>query len=118
MVPSAHTLLNSCLQFTWRKTWVALLHTNTGNHRSANHRHTPPPQYLVSQKVWLSMRDLSVWGECYKLAPRIYGVLSNIQGHQSCCLCLQLPQTTRVHSTFHVSWLKPAKTSHLDHYLI
>lgn len=98
--PSALAYLRRCRQ-TWAQAW-------------ANHQRTPAPSYRVDQMAWLSTRDLPLWVESKKLAPRFVGLFPVQRVIGPSAVRLQLRRSMWVHPTFHISKVKPVHESPLD----
>uniref|UniRef100_A0A3Q2NMV8 Integrase catalytic domain-containing protein n=1 Tax=Fundulus heteroclitus TaxID=8078 RepID=A0A3Q2NMV8_FUNHE len=111
-VPSVHHHIHRCRQF-WTQTNQALLRTAEQNHRFADCRRTPAPQYHPGQRVWLSTRDLPARTSRRKLAPRYTGPYEIISVISPTTVRLRLPSHSRVHPSFHVSQIKPVLSSPL-----
>lgn len=89
----------------------ALLRARDRYSAAANRRRTPPPEYQLSQMVWLSTRDLPLRGDSRKLAPKFVGPFPIITVISPSAVKLRLPCSLRVHPTFNVSRTKPMHDS-------
>ncbi|XP_013873675.1 uncharacterized protein LOC106524420 [Austrofundulus limnaeus] len=104
-VPSVQHHLQRCRR-AWRQTREALFRNKEQNRRLADKHRTSAPQYVVGQKVWLSTRNIPLKEQSKKLAPRFIGPYPITKIINPTSVKLQLPSSTRIHPTFHVSQLK------------
>lgn len=77
----------------------------------ANHRCILAPSYMPDEKLWLLSRNLQLRK---KLSPRNGGPIEIESIVNPCAVHLKLPASLHIHSTFHVSQLKPVFTSPLS----
>lgn len=73
----------------------------------------PVHQGTFIQQLWLSMKDLYVWSESHNLAPRFIGPVLISKVVNPIAVKLNLPRSMRIHSTCHISWVKPVVRSSL-----
>ncbi len=66
------------------------------------------PSNQPVQKVWLSSRDTRMRLPCKKLSSRYVGHFTIIKQINPVTYKLQLPSQYKIHSSFHVSLLKPS----------
>ncbi|MCJ8731783.1 hypothetical protein PDJAM_G00203460 [Pangasius djambal] len=87
-VPSAYAFVQKC-----RRTWRTV---------------RQPPVYVVSQKVWLSSKNIPLRSVSSKLAPKFIGPFIVTKILSPVAVRLKLPPAyRRIHPVFHVSKLKP-----------
>jgi hypothetical protein len=71
-------------------------------------RRKQAPPYKVDDWVMLDRRNIHTKRQCRKLEDKVYRPfqISTVGRNQRSC-CLKLPDTWKIHSAFHVSWLEP-----------
>ena len=67
-LPSAQMFIRCCLR-TWKRARVELLKTTSGYRRQADRHWTSASCYRLSQRIWLSTRDLPLRVDSGKLPP-------------------------------------------------
>lgn len=113
-------------QTTWSEQleWVEHVHnTSTSAGRGGpprllsfaprNRTSWPAPAYRVGQNVWLSTKNTSLRTESKKLSPEFIGPFKVQAIINPVTICLNLPRQLKVHNVFHVSQVKPVRTSPL-----
>uniref|UniRef100_A0A9J7YMM7 Gypsy retrotransposon integrase-like protein 1 n=1 Tax=Cyprinus carpio carpio TaxID=630221 RepID=A0A9J7YMM7_CYPCA len=81
----------------------------------ANRHRSRPPVYVVGQKVWLSTKNIPLRSVPNKLAPKFIGPFTVTKILSPVAVRLKLPPVyRRIHSTFHVSKIKPVFHSHIN----
>ena len=112
-VPSVQHHLRRCRK-VWKDVRAALLGSVDRNRRFADRHRTPAPVYQPGQRVWLSSKDLPLKTDSRKLSPRFVGPYEIVSIVNPTAVKLKLPSHMKIHSTFHVSKLKPVVTSPLS----
>ncbi|XP_057712509.1 uncharacterized protein LOC130929420 [Corythoichthys intestinalis] len=111
-VPSALALIRRCRR-TWERARRILLRRSAIYKTAADRKRSAAPTYATGDRVWLSTRHLPLKVQSRKLAPRFVGPFPVSKVINPVSVRLQLPKSMRVHPTFHVSQLKPARASRL-----
>ncbi|XP_034031471.1 uncharacterized protein LOC117515042 [Thalassophryne amazonica] len=112
LLTSATALIQHCRRI-WVRARRTLLKTSSSYKAAADRHRSPAPPYVPGQQVWLSTRDLPLRGTVRKLAPRFVGPFPITRVINPVSVHLRLPGALRVHPTFHVSRVKPVRTSPL-----
>ena len=108
-VPSVQEHLRR-VRRVWREARAALVRSAARNRRMADRRRAPAPVYQPGQMVWLSTKDLPLQVDSRKLAPRYIGPFRVVKIINPSAIRLKLPNSLKVHPTFHVSLLKPVSS--------
>uniref|UniRef100_A0AAX7TKY8 Chromo domain-containing protein n=1 Tax=Astatotilapia calliptera TaxID=8154 RepID=A0AAX7TKY8_ASTCA len=111
-VPSVRAHLRRCRR-VWKATRAALLRTKDRNKRFADRRRSSAPAYTVGQKVWLSTRFVPIRAESRKLSPAYIGPFEISALVNPVSVKLKLPRNMKIHDVFHVSQVKPLRSSPL-----
>ncbi|KAI9999433.1 hypothetical protein NQD34_018213 [Periophthalmus magnuspinnatus] len=111
-VPSVQHHLRRCHR-VWNKTRAALLRSGARTKAAADCHRIPAPTYLPGQMVWLSSKTIPLKTHSRKLSPRFLGPFKIATIINPSAVRLQLPPSLRIHPTFHVSQIKPVRTSEL-----
>ncbi|XP_061157614.1 uncharacterized protein LOC133169427 [Syngnathus typhle] len=98
--PSAQACVRRC-----RRAWARA--------RTALFQAAPAPEYRVGQRVWLSTQDLPQRKGSCKLAPHFVGPFPIQKVISPSAVRLLLPESMKVHPTFHMSRVRPVFESAL-----
>lgn len=96
----------------WRHLRAALLRSSSQVQRQANRRRAPAPAYQPGQRVWLYSKDLPLQTESQKLASHFF-MFEVDRMINMAAICQKLPASLNIHSTLHISRVKPVRESEL-----
>ena len=111
-VPSVQEYIAQCKR-VWQNTRQALESTQQSTQLSANRHRSPAPLYQPGQEVWLSTKNIALLTKSRKLAPRYIGPFAIDKLINPSAVRLKVPDNMKIHSTLHVSQIKPVSTSPL-----
>ncbi|XP_055730283.1 uncharacterized protein LOC129818443 [Salvelinus fontinalis] len=112
-VPSVQDHMRHCRR-TWRRARAAVLRASARTQSKANHRRAAATVYTSGQRVWLSSKDWPLNVVSKKLAPRFIGPFEIDHVINLSAVHLKLPDSLKIHPTFHVSLIKPVYSSPLS----
>jgi transposase InsO family protein len=104
-VPRANQLLES-LKEVWEAARRNLQHAQQLQRRQANKRRSPG-EFAEGDEVMLSTKNLRLPGTTAKLIPRWIGPFVVVKKLSPLTYTLKLPDSMKIHPTFHISLLKP-----------
>ncbi|KAF7642963.1 hypothetical protein LDENG_00247160, partial [Lucifuga dentata] len=111
-VPFAQSFIRQCHR-VWFWAHNALFHSSDRYCHQADKRRIPAPDYRVGHKVWPVTHDLLLQVESHKLAPHFVGPFPISKVVNPVAVHLRLPRSLCIHPTFHISRVKPVRTSQL-----
>ncbi|KAM9408301.1 chitin synthase 1 [Pholidichthys leucotaenia] len=111
-VPSVGAHSRRCHRL-WKSTRAALARPAERNRQYADRRGALVLKYSIGQQVWLSADQVPLKTESRKLSPHVLGSFSISKIINDVMVHLKLPLAMRIHSTFHISKIKPLSASPL-----
>uniref|UniRef100_A0A8C6VUD0 Gypsy retrotransposon integrase-like protein 1 n=1 Tax=Nothobranchius furzeri TaxID=105023 RepID=A0A8C6VUD0_NOTFU len=109
-VPAAQTLVRRC-QLAWVRARAAIKRANTEYSRQHKRRHRTGPTFQPGDKVWVSTRNMRLPAGSRKLTPRFLGPYPVERVINPVAYRIRQPRPLKVHPVFHVSQLRPVRTS-------
>ena len=101
------TAIQAHEEFNWAKRCVQLAKDKM--QESYNKRGVTSHLYETGQKVWMSMKHVSLRhpSQRHKLVPKFYGPVTVLEMVGSNCVRLDLPESIRIHDVVNVALIKP-----------
>ena len=101
------TAIQAHEEFNWARRCVQLAKDKM--QESYNSRGATPHLYQTGQKVWMSMKHVSLRhpSQRHKLVPKFYGPVSVLEMVGPNCVRLDLPESIKIHDVVNVVLIKP-----------
>jgi hypothetical protein len=101
------TAIQAHEEFNWARRCVQLAKDKM--QESHNSRGVTPHLYQTGQKVWMSMKHVSLRhpSQRHKLVPKYYGPVSVLEMVGPNCVRLDLPESIKIHDVVNVVLIKP-----------
>uniref|UniRef100_A0A1A8N4P2 Chromo domain-containing protein n=1 Tax=Nothobranchius pienaari TaxID=704102 RepID=A0A1A8N4P2_9TELE len=111
-VPAAQTLVRRC-SLAWIRARAAIQRANMEYARQHKRRHRTGLAFQPGDRVWVSTRNMRLPAGSRKLAARFVGPYPVEKVINPVAYRIRLPRPLKVHPFFHVSQLRPVRTSPL-----